>query len=125
MSIETPAKIAVLGAGPIGLEAALYARYLGYDVEIFERGQAAENVLRWGHVRMFSPFHMNRSPLGLAALTAQDSASPSRAANRALLIRVFGALAIATTSLPSATVREMGDDAVSESYRGLEMRYGA
>jgi hypothetical protein len=51
----------------------LYARYLGYAVDIYERGAVAEHVVRrWGHVRMFSPFGANRSPLGLAALTAQD-----------------------------------------------------
>lgn len=74
MSLETPARIAVLGAGPVGLEAALYARYLGYEVEIFERGQVAEQVRQWGHVRMFTPFALNRSPLGLAAMKAQDAA---------------------------------------------------
>lgn len=72
MAVDTPAKIVILGAGPIGLEAALYARFLGYDVVIYERGRVAEHVQRWGHVRMFSPFGMNRSPLGIAALTAQD-----------------------------------------------------
>lgn len=72
MAVDTPARIAVLGAGPIGLEAALYARYLGYDVDIYERGQAAENMLRWGHVRLFTPWRMNVSPLGVAALSAQD-----------------------------------------------------
>ena len=65
-------RVAILGAGPIGLEAALYARYLGYETAVFERGQIAENVRRWGHVRMFSPFGLNRSPLGLAALRAQN-----------------------------------------------------
>ncbi|MEK6247037.1 MAG: NAD(P)/FAD-dependent oxidoreductase, partial [Planctomycetales bacterium] len=64
--------IAVLGAGPIGLEAALYGRFLGYDVQVYEQGRVAGNVLSWGHVRMFSPFALNRSPLGLAALAAQD-----------------------------------------------------
>lgn len=73
MAIDTPAKIAILGAGPIGLEAGLYARFLGYDVEIFERGNVADNVARWGHVRMFSPVGMNCSPLGLASLQAQDA----------------------------------------------------
>jgi len=72
MAVDTPARIAVLGAGPIGLEAALYARFLGYDVDIYERGNVGENILRWGHVRMFSPFGMNRSSLGLAAIRAQD-----------------------------------------------------
>ena len=72
MYIEPPSSIAIIGAGPIGLEAALYARFLGYHVKIFERGHVADNVLHWGHVRMFSPFEMNASPLGLSALTAQD-----------------------------------------------------
>ncbi|MEO8497488.1 MAG: hypothetical protein ABI614_20650 [Planctomycetota bacterium] len=72
MAVDTPARIAILGAGPIGIEAALYARFLGYDVDIYERGNVADNILRWGHVRMFSPFGMNRSTLGLAALRAQD-----------------------------------------------------
>ncbi len=61
-------RIAVLGAGPIGLEAALYARTLQWPVTLYERGRVAEHVLRWGHVRLFSPFGMNRTPLGRATL---------------------------------------------------------
>lgn len=72
MAVDTPAKIAILGAGPIGLEAGLYARFLGYDVELFERGGVAANVQRWGHVRLFSPFRMNATPLGIAAIQAHD-----------------------------------------------------
>ncbi|MCI0357293.1 MAG: NAD(P)-binding domain-containing protein [Planctomycetaceae bacterium] len=72
MAIDTPAKIAILGAGPVGLEAALYARFLGFEVAIFEAGEIADSVRRWGHIRMFTPFGMNRSPLGLAAIQAQD-----------------------------------------------------
>lgn len=72
MSVDTPATVAILGAGPIGLEAGLYARYLGYAVNIYERGAVCQNVLDWGHVRMFTPFGINRSPLGLAALAAQS-----------------------------------------------------
>ena len=72
MAIEAPARIAVLGAGPIGLEAALYARFLGYEVDLYERGAVAENVRQLHHVRLFSPFGVNASPLALAALEAQD-----------------------------------------------------
>lgn len=72
MAVDTPARIAIIGAGPIGLEAALYARYLGFDVAIYEGGQVADSVRNWGHVRMFSPFSMNRSNLGLAMLLAQN-----------------------------------------------------
>jgi len=72
MAIDTPARLAILGAGPIGLEAALYARFLGYDVAIYEAGDVAASIRRWGHVRMFTPFGMNHSPLGLAAIHAHD-----------------------------------------------------
>jgi thioredoxin reductase len=61
-------RIAVLGAGPIGLEAALYARQLGFPVTIYERGQIGDHVRRWGHVRLFSPFAMNSTALGRATL---------------------------------------------------------
>ena len=72
MAVDTPATIAVIGAGPIGLEAALYGRFLGYTVNVYERGDLAGNLRRWRHVRLFSPFGINHSPLGLAALRAQD-----------------------------------------------------
>jgi hypothetical protein len=73
MAVESPARIAVLGAGPIGLEAALYARYLGYEVDLYERGRVAEHLLQWGHTRLFTPFAANASRLGISAITAQDS----------------------------------------------------
>ena len=60
--------IAVLGAGPIGLEAALYARSLNLPVTIYERGRAGEHLQRWGHVRLFTPFGLNTTPLGRAAI---------------------------------------------------------
>jgi thioredoxin reductase len=65
-------RIAVLGAGPIGLEAALYARRLNLPVTVYERGHAGEHVRRWGHVRLFSPFGMNSTPLGREAVRAES-----------------------------------------------------
>ncbi len=64
--------IAILGAGPIGIEAALYARYLGFAVQVFEQGTLCHHVRNWGHVQMFSPFGMNSSSLGRSALAAQN-----------------------------------------------------
>jgi thioredoxin reductase len=61
-------RIAVLGAGPVGLEAALYAQALGLPVVVFERGRVGEHVLRWGHVRLFSPFGMNATILGKSVI---------------------------------------------------------
>jgi thioredoxin reductase len=57
-------RIAILGAGPIGLEAALYARSLNLPVTVFEQGRIGEYWQRWGPVRLFSPFGMNTSALG-------------------------------------------------------------
>lgn len=62
--------LAILGAGPIGLEAALYARHLNYPVKVYEAGRVGEFLHRWGHVRLFSPFGMNATPLGKAAIRA-------------------------------------------------------
>src|SRR5258708_33060051 len=73
MGVESPARIGVLGAGPIGLEAALYARYLGYEVDLYERRRVAEHLLQWGHSRVFTPFAANASPVGISALAAPDS----------------------------------------------------
>jgi thioredoxin reductase len=67
---DTP-RIAILGAGPIGLEAALYARALQLPVTVYERGRIGEHLRRWGHVRLFSPFGMNVTPLGRASLLAE------------------------------------------------------
>jgi len=66
--ILKPLKVTVLGAGPIGLEAALYSATLGHDVTILEQGHIAENLSRWGHVTLFSPWRMNHTPLAKQAL---------------------------------------------------------
>lgn len=60
----------MLGAGPIGVEAALYGRALGHEVLLLEQGELAHAVRRWGHVRLFSPWALNTSPLGRARLCA-------------------------------------------------------
>jgi len=77
MAIDTPARLAILGAGPVGLEAALYARFLGYDVVIYEQGEIAEAIRRSSDLRMSAPFRVNHSSLGLAAIQAQDESYPA------------------------------------------------
>ena len=56
--------LAILGGGPIGLEAAAAAAANGFEVRVFERGEVGASVSLWGHVRMFTPWKMNRSALG-------------------------------------------------------------
>jgi len=72
ISLESPATIAVIGAGPIGLEAALYGRFLGYEVTVFDSGPVAANVRQWQHLPMLTPFHDLHSRLGRFAITTQN-----------------------------------------------------
>jgi len=69
-------RIAILGAGPIGLEAALVAREGGYDVRVYERDVAGGNIRRWGHVRLFSSFALNHSERGAHLLEAEGVELP-------------------------------------------------
>jgi threonine dehydrogenase-like Zn-dependent dehydrogenase len=67
MEDDPQPRIAILGAGPIGLEAALYARYLGYPTEVFERAEQPAKVV--GDAAL--PFAELASTLGVAAMRAQ------------------------------------------------------
>lgn len=69
-------RVVILGAGPIGVEAALQAASRGFEVEVFERGQPGAHVLHWGHVRFFSPWRLNCSELGRARLVANGYELP-------------------------------------------------
>lgn len=84
MAVDTPARIVIVGAGPIGIEAALYARFLGYEVTLFDSHEVGSHLLKWGHVPMFTPFGMNSTPLGLSALAAQDEDYSAPAENAIL-----------------------------------------
>ena len=77
-TLDPPGTIAVVGAGPLGIEAALYGRFLGYDVTLVEAHEV-------GHAlqdKAVSPLPIlpDRclSPLAMAALTAQDDESAGR-----------------------------------------------
>lgn len=61
-------RIAVIGGGPIGIEAATLFTQRGFDVTVFERGAPGAHVARWGHVNFFSPWKLNRSSWGSRVL---------------------------------------------------------
>src|SRR5437867_7076702 len=80
MTLPARNTLAILGAGPVGLEAAAAALDAGLDVHVFERGEVGAHTLAWGHVRMFTPWRMNLGPasvarLGNAGWTAPDADS--------------------------------------------------
>ncbi|MCG3172035.1 MAG: hypothetical protein GMKNLPBB_00180 [Myxococcota bacterium] len=61
-------RIAIIGAGPAGIEMALAAMEAGHEAVIYERGSVADNIHLWGFVRMFSPWRMNVSSHGARLL---------------------------------------------------------
>ena len=69
-------RIAIIGAGPIGLEAALLGRSLGHRVQVYERGRVAENMMRWGHVTLFSSWKLNHTSLGARTLSESGRSLP-------------------------------------------------
>jgi thioredoxin reductase len=75
MAKAGPLRIAVIGAGPIGLEAALYAKLSGFSIAVYDRGGIAENVRRWGHAKLFTPFGFNVTSIGLKTILHEK---PSR-----------------------------------------------
>lgn len=68
--------LAIVGAGPIGLEAAAAGAAGGLRVVVLERGAPAQHVADWGHVRLFTPFGMNAGPAGLALIASEGGDLP-------------------------------------------------
>lgn len=76
MTLDPPGSIAVIGAGPLGLEAALYGRFLGYDVTVFERGLVAQSLRGWEAEPLPMLPSTCLSPLASAALKTQFGTEP-------------------------------------------------
>jgi len=86
-------RLVIVGAGPIGLEAALLGVARGFEVTVLEAGTVGAGMRRWGATRTFSPFAMN---LSLRARALLGAAAPS---DEALLT---GPELVATCLLPIA-----------------------
>jgi NADPH-dependent 2,4-dienoyl-CoA reductase/sulfur reductase-like enzyme len=88
-------RIAILGAGPVGLDAALAAAERGFPLRVYEAGDdVAGHVRAWGHVRLFTPWAMNVSPRMRAALPGAPGgeALPTGAELAERLLRPLAAL---------------------------------
>lgn len=70
--VEAPATIAIIGAGPVGLEAAIYARFLGYFVSIFEQRRVAHRMLDWHDRPLDVKVKECTTSMGHAAIAAQN-----------------------------------------------------
>lgn len=63
-------EIAIIGAGPVGIEAALAAAEAGMPFTVYEAGAGVGSSIRdWGHVQLFTPWSMNVSERARRFLT--------------------------------------------------------
>jgi len=89
--------LAILGAGPTGLEAALAAEEAGLPFTLFEASSVpAGAVAEWGHVRLFTPWDLSVSPRARRRLEAAGHDVPTGEAcplARELCDRVYRPLA--------------------------------
>jgi thioredoxin reductase len=114
----TKPRIAILGAGPTGLEAALAAVDSGLAFTVYEASpEIAGHVRSWGHVRLFSPWSMNVSArmrrhleaAGLAVPSADDASCPTGAELIETILQPVAELpAIAPHLQTGVRVREIG-----------------
>lgn len=75
---RTVANLAILGAGPIGLEAALAAADAGLAFTVYERGPGVgDHVRQWGHVCLFTPWDLSVSPRMVRHLSDAGMEVPS------------------------------------------------
>lgn len=73
-TLDPPGSIVVVGAGPLGIEAALYGRYLGYQVTLLEAGQPVGWMAASSEQQIPMLPGRSVSPLALSALAAQQAA---------------------------------------------------
>jgi Pyridine nucleotide-disulphide oxidoreductase len=85
--------LVVVGAGPMGLEAALGALERGFAVTVLEKGRVGENLRRYGATRFFSPFAMNVSDRAKALLGASAPAGEALLTGEEMVERVLEPLA--------------------------------
>lgn len=102
MTMPARNTLAIVGAGPVGLEAAAAAVERGFDVHVFERGEPGAHVLAWGHLRLFTPWSANLGPASARLLARHGWTAPPAAEHPT------GAELVERCLAPLATTPELG-----------------
>src|SRR6476660_2212030 len=85
-------RVAIIGAGPVGLAAAAHALERGLDPVVLEAGDSAGHAVRqWSHVRMFSPwsYNIDRASERLLCNVGWNSPDPHRYPTGAELVAQY------------------------------------
>ncbi len=131
MSKAAPLRIAIIGGGPIGLEAALYARRCGFAVRLYERGEVGQYLQEWGHVRMFTPWAWNVTPLGRQEIQAEhpryawpadDALLTGREFRECYLLPLAATAALREVVMPHTAVVQVGFRNSGHGPHGGEFR---
>lgn len=114
--------IAVIGAGPIGLSAAVNLLDAGLTPIVFESGDYAGcHIANWAHVRMFSPWAYNMDPTAISLLKETGWREPALTdfpTGRELLDRYVLPLAIHEKIAPHLHLNTRVDN-ISRQYHDV------
>jgi hypothetical protein len=81
MTLNGELPVAIVGAGPVGLAAAAHLVSRGLTPIVFERGETVgSTLLKWGHVRVFSPWRYNIDTAARSLLEQSGWRGPDDAA---------------------------------------------
>ena len=68
-TVLTDLPVVVIGAGPVGLAAAVHLLDRGLEPLVLEAGpEVGNNIAQWRHVRLFSPWCLALDPISVRLL---------------------------------------------------------
>lgn len=82
MAVDTPAHIVIIGLNALALEAGLYARFLGYQVSIFDSGSVCESLQKQPQIAVDGK---STTSLGCKAISAQNESFDADSIDEAIL----------------------------------------
>ena len=107
----------IVGAGPIGLESALYAAEARLTFLVLERDRPAAALQSWGQVNMFSPVSMNITSLGanLTGVAPSDRCPTGREMKTDYYDKIAQDMRVAPNLITGFTVERISRWALTKS----------